>query len=130
MLKDYRRGLPISDMLREIVNRGLRNFDGNKNPLGQVTAWFHMQFMKGATSGELPMFCHYCICISMDDFLQIAGDLVRDRAHFFHFSGTNIWCLRCALTMLLPAIQYCCWSVSLLDIDKTGYQTSRNNFRH
>ena len=40
VLKDYRRGLPISDMLREIVNRGLRNFDGNKNPLGQVTALF------------------------------------------------------------------------------------------
>lgn len=36
MLKDYARGLPISDMLREIINRGLRNFDGNKNPLGQV----------------------------------------------------------------------------------------------
>ena len=36
VLKDYRRGLPISDMLREIVNRGLRNFEGNKNPLGQV----------------------------------------------------------------------------------------------
>lgn len=60
VLKDHRRGLPISDMLREIVNRGLRTFEGNKNPLG-----------------------------------QIAGDLVRDRAHFYHFVGTNRWCLRC-----------------------------------
>lgn len=36
VLKDHKRGLPISDMLREIVNRGLRDFNGNKNPLGQV----------------------------------------------------------------------------------------------
>lgn len=26
--------------------------------------------------------------------MQIAGDLVRDRAHFYHFVGTNRWCLR------------------------------------
>lgn len=38
VLKDHRRGLPISDMLREIVNRGLRTFEGNKNPLGQVNS--------------------------------------------------------------------------------------------
>jgi hypothetical protein len=49
-------------------------------------------------------------------FLQIAGDLVRDRAHFFHFSGTNIWCLRCASTMLLHCGSYiaCGLQTSLL----------------
>ncbi len=31
---------------------------------------------------------------------QIAGDLVRDRAHFYHFLGTNIWSLRCACVRL------------------------------
>ena len=93
VLVDFPKGLPISEMLKEVTNRGLRKFDGNKNPLGQVRC---LTAPKHAT--PLQLLLSYPDPVTHARFgSQIASDLVRDRTNFFHFVGTNIWTITCAL---------------------------------